>query len=298
MHMYLQADGAPYRTMIEVIVKSLTTSASKKASATSHATTVPTKSLTPKEGVASTTPQQKGGASRTPQSDIPTHTEGLNPSHFGKSKNEDTQMATSKMGSLSISDHGKPITSFPTTTTNPITTHEFSRSHPAPSHLSEVPQSALSHLNKPTYPHGELSPLRESTRRGLTTEPRKHSATVVVQKEKARVVSVKPRGGVQVKTSSRGSGGGGAGGGVINVASGHTVSLQSGSNTGSSARGLRTSLISREVSALKSAGSKAESAKLKPHQGSRTYRDEVIATEDDSSSALVTFREYLLILIA
>ena len=274
--------------MIEVIVKSLTTSASKKASATSHATTVPTKPPTSKEGVASTTPQQKGGASRTPHSDIPTHTEGLNPSHFGKSKNEDTQMATSKMGSLSISDHGKPITSFPTTTTNPITTHEFFRSHPAPSHLSEVPQSALSHLNKPTYPHSELSPLRESTRRGLMTEPRKHSAAVV-QKEKARVVSVKPRGGVQVKTSSHGSSSGGAGGG----------SLQSGSNTRSSARGVLTSLTSREAPALKSAGSRAESAKLKPHQGgSHTYRDEVIATEDDSSSALVTFCECLLILIA
>ena len=297
MHMYLQADGAPYRTMIEVIVKSLTTSASKKASATSHATTVPTKPPIPKEGVASSTSQQKGGASRTPQSDVPAHTEGLSPSHFGKSKNEDTQMATSKMGSLSISHHGKPITSFLTTTTNPITTHEFSRSHLAPSHLSEVPQSALSHLDKPTNPSSELSPLRVSTRRGLMTEPRKHSATVV-QKEKTRVVSVKPRGGVQVKTSSHGSGSGGTGGGVINVASGHTVSLQSGSNTRSSARGLHTSLTSRETSTLKSAGSRAESAKLKPHQGSCTYRDEVIATEDDSSSTLVTFCECLLILIA
>lgn len=297
MHMYLQADGAPYRTMIEVIVKFLTTSASKKVS-TSQATT-PINPPTPKEGVANSATQQKSGASRTPQSDVPTHTEGLSPSHFGKRQayeNENTQIATSKMGSLSISHHSKPITSFPTTTANPITTHEFSRSHPAPSRLSEVPQSTLSHLNKPTYPHSELSPLRESMRRGLTTEPRKHSATVI-QKEKTRVVSVRPRGDVQIKTSSHGSSSGAAGG-VFNVASGHTVSPQSVSNTPLSARGVRTSLTSRETPTCKSAGSRAESAKLKPYQGSRTYRDEVIATEDDSSSALVTFCECLLTLIA
>jgi hypothetical protein len=287
--------------MIEVIVKFLMTSASKKASTTSHATT-PTKSPNPKGGMADLTPQEEGGAHRTPRSDVPTHTEGLSSSMFGKSQvykdiDVDTQIATptSKMGS--IFQHGKPITSFPTTT-NPIT-HDFSRSHPTPSRLSEVSPSALSHLDKPTYPQTERSPLRESTRHGETIEPRKHSATSL-QKEKTSVVCVKPRGDVRVQPSSRGSSAGA--GGVINVASGHTVGPRPVSSSRSSARGVHTSLQPRETPTRKSTGSRAESTQLKPYQGRNTYvyRDEASATvtQDDSNSTLVTVCKCLLTLIA
>jgi hypothetical protein len=252
--------------------------------------------------VADSIPQEEGGAHRTPRSDVPTHTEGLSSSMFGKSQvykdiDVDTQIATptSKMGS--IFQHGKPITSFPTTT-NPIT-HDFSRSHPTPSRLSEVSQSTPSYFDKPTYPQSERSPQRESTRHGGTIEPRKHSATSL-QKEKTSVVNVKPRGDVRVQPSSRGSSA--AAGGVVNVASGHTVGPRPVSSTRSSAGGVRTSLTSRETPTRKSIGSRAESLKLKPYQGRNTYmyRDEVSATvtQDDSSSTLVTVCKYLLTLIA
>ena len=54
--------------MIEVIIKFLITSASRKASTTSHETT-PTKCLNPKEGVANSTAGEMGGAGTTSQSD-------------------------------------------------------------------------------------------------------------------------------------------------------------------------------------------------------------------------------------
>lgn len=269
--------------MIEVIVKFLTTSAGRKASTTTHATT-PTKFFNPREGVADMAAREGGGARKTPPSDDPTHTGGLSPSAFEKSKVDqdvDTQMATGKLGSLSTPQHGKPITK--SLTTNP-TTHDNSRSHPTPSHLSEVSQSTLSHFNKPVYPQSEptRSPLKESTRHGLTAEPRKHSGSLL-QKETAGVVSVKPQGGVQSLLSSRGSG--------------HVISPRpTGTSTSirSSVGGvLRSSLTTREVPTLKS-DSKTESAKQKPQQRKRNSSDnkEVTAMEDEISTNLVANRKF------
>ena len=289
--MDLQEDGTPYRTMIEVIVKFLTTSASRKASYTATSTKI----SNPKEGVADSTARKKGGACKTPTSDVPRLAEGSSPSDSKKNKvhqDVDTQIATSKMGSLSISQYGKPITK--SLATNPIT-HELSHSHLTPSRLSEASESTPSHLNKPTYPQTEPSSLRESAGQGLTIKPGKHS-TSILQKDKTSVVSVKPREDVHIQPSSRQSGGGV----IINVASGHTISPQSASNTRSSARGVvksgHTSLASRETCTLRS-DSRAESVKQKPHYGRHAYtckdssrNKEVTATDDkviDSNTTLV-----------
>ena len=182
--------------MIEVIVKFLSTSASRKASATSHETT-PTKCLNPREGVADSIAGEMGGAGTTSRSDVPTHKGGLNASALEKSKvhqdvDVDTQTATSKLGSLSTSQYGKLITK--SSTTSPIT-DVFLHSYPTTSHLTDVLQSTPSHLNKLMYPKTEPSPLSVGTRYGMMVEPQKHSSTLQ-QKEKSSVVSVKPRGEV------------------------------------------------------------------------------------------------------
>ena len=282
----MQEDAAPYRTMIEVIVKFLTTSASRKASTISHAATL-TKILNPKEGVAAPTAQERGGTYKTPGSDVPIHTEGLSTSNFKKSKVQqdvDLQMAIGERDTLS--QHGKPITK--SSTSSPLS-HEFLSSHPAPSHLSKVPESTPSHFDKAMYPQVQLSPLKKSRGSGSTIEPRKHS-TSLLQKEKTSVVSVKPRGGMLSPS------GGSSGGSVITVASAYMVSSQPTFNTLSSTRGMLksvdSSMTSREPPTLKPSN-KAELAKKKPHQGRHTYKDstgnkEVTVTQDELTKRLHT----------
>lgn len=269
--------------MIEVIVKFLTTSATRKTSSISHAAT-PTTISNPKESVTSPTTHERIGAYKTAG---PDRTEGLNSSVFKKNKMHqdiDLQMTTGKGGSHS--QHGKPITK--SSTSSPLS-HEFSSSHPTPSHLLEstpsyltkVSQSMSQHLDKTTYPQAEVSPLKESRGSGSTVEPKKHS-TSLLQKDRTSIMNVKPRGGVPSPLD--GSGGG------ITVASGHVASSRPTSNTRSSARGVLksvhiSSMTSREPPTLKP-DNKAESAKQKPHQGRHTYRDstsnkEVTVTQDE-----------------
>lgn len=284
--MDLQEDGTPYRTMIEVIVKFLTTSASRKVSHT--ATSTKTSYL--KEGVADLTAREKGGACKTPTSDVPRPAEGSSPSDSKKNKvhqDENTQITTSKMGSLLISQHGKPITK--SLATNPIT-HELSHSHPSPSRLSEVSESTPSHLHKPVYPRKEPSPLKESTGYGSTIEPWKHS-TSLLEKDQTSVVNVKPRGGMESLSGNRE---GGVGGSVITVAPGHVISPGPTSSTRSSARGIfksgHSSLVSRETPTLKS-DNKTGSVKQKPYRRRNTYRDSTgsnkeVTVQDEATSSL------------
>ena len=247
----LQEDAAPYRTMIEVIVKFLTTLATRKSLTISHAAT-PTKISNSKEGVVDSTSQERGGACKTPGPDVPTHAKGISTSDFGKNKvhqDVDPQGTTSKTGSLS--QHGKPITK--SSTSNPIS-HDVSSSYPTPSHFDKV-----------TYPQTQPSSRKESSRYRLMIEPRKSS----LQKDGASMVTVKPRGGVQTAPSSSGDGS------VINVASGRHMPYVGGlwpaSNDHSPARRMLTmsahnSAASRKQPTLKPSNSKAESPKPKPHQ--------------------------------
>ena len=110
-------------------------------------------------------------------------------------------------------------------------------------------------------------------------------------------MSVKPQGDVQIQPSSCGSSGG-----IINVTSGCVISPRFTSSTRSSAGGVFksgcTSLTSRdlEVPTLK-IDSRAESAKLKPHGGRHTHRDnsrneEVTMTVDDSYTTFVADCEF------
>ena len=250
----LQEDAAPYRTMIEVVVKFLTTLAIRKSLTISHAAT-PTKISNSEEGAVDSISQERGGACKTLGPDVPSHAKGISTSDFGKNKvhqDVDPQVATSKTGSLS--QHGKPITK--SSTSNPIS-HDVSSSYPTPSHFDKV-----------TYPQTQSSSRKESARYRATLEARKPS-TSLLQKEGASMVTVKPRGGVQTLPSS----GGGGGGSVINVASGHhmphVVCLRPASNDHSPTRRMLTSAHSSATSKKQPTlkpYSKAESPKPKSHQ--------------------------------
>ena len=204
--MDLQEDPAPYRTMIEVIVKSLTNSANRRTPNTTHVSMV-TNVSSFKEGVANSTSRERDEpAYRTSDSAIPTLTGGeKNTANIIEKIAElrGVDPLVSADGAGTLSRDGKPITKY--LTSNPIS-HNFSRPH--------TMATASHHLGKKlTYPHAEPSLLEEGTIHESTVEPKRHSAASKQKDSTNIIVSVKSQRDVPSRH-------GGVGSSVIRVASG------------------------------------------------------------------------------
>ena len=179
----VQEEAAPYRTMIEVIVKFLVTSTGRRTSTISNSAT-PTKvqsAMSPKE-MDLTSQSGRGKSDILRESDLPVKGITSSGSHgFVTEKSEGLTQHHHQDADPPINDsridsqfqRGKPITK--PITSNPLT-YDFSSSH---SHIGE---------SMPPQPGSWRNDASKEPR----VDPRKHS-THSSRKDEAKVVTVKQR---------------------------------------------------------------------------------------------------------